>query len=59
MRKYKVGSKTDKELGLNLATYPDLVGGTVREYTLRDTDHISVLIVEKDNKIVFVEDLSD
>lgn len=76
-RKYKVGSTTDTELGLNLASYeelkkdkqyfsyeifskiPDLTGGIVREFWLRDTDHITILLVEKDGEIVYFEDLSD
>lgn len=68
-RKYNVGSETDMEegiqLGENFATLDpkdrpsDLTGGIVREFWLRDTDHITILTVEKDGKIIFTEDLSD
>lgn len=59
-RKYKVGSDTDSlKLGEPLPGTPDLTGGIVREFWLRDTDHVTVLTVEKDGKIVFFEDMSD
>lgn len=68
-RKYSVGSKTDMEEGIQLGDGfqaldpkdrpPDLTGGIVREFWLRDTDHVTILTVEKDGKIIFIEDLSD
>lgn len=68
-RKYKVGSEMDMDVGLRLGEGfsslspedrpPDLTDGIVREFWLRDTDHITILTVEKDGKIVFTEDLSD
>lgn len=61
--KYLVGSKTDKMGsdaggGLMLCETPSLAGGIVREFLLKDTDHV-MLLVEKDGKIVYVEDMSD
>ena|ERR1019366_10239676 len=59
LRKYTVGSPTDAENCLSLEDYPELTGGIVREFWLRGTDHVTVQLVEKDGKIVFIEDLSD
>ncbi len=64
-RKYSVGSPTDMETGIRLGegllSQPllDLTNGVVREFWLKDTDHVTVLTVEKNGKIVFIEDLSD
>lgn len=65
--KYTVGSKTDRDgsdsegyTGLNYAELrPDLIGGIVRTMYLRDSDHITYNLIEKDGKIVFEDDMSD
>jgi len=64
-QKYNVGSPTDLDkldllqLLKDSKGAPDITGGVVREFWLKDTDHITILLVEKDDKIVFTEDLSD
>jgi len=65
VRKYNVGSPTDMDLGIRCGEgfphspkIPDLTGGIIREFVLKGTS-IGVLLVEKADKIVFIEDLSD
>jgi hypothetical protein len=55
IRKYKWGGSKDHIF------YDDdkLQGGVVREFWLEDTDHITVAVIEVNNKIVTTEDLSD
>ena len=65
LMKYGVGSKTDKdncsplcELGIDLTGGVDLTGGIVRIFQLEE-ESICVLTVEKDGKIIFIEDVGD
>jgi hypothetical protein len=37
----------------------DTTGAIVRAFWLRDTDHVTILTYEKDEKIVLIDDLSD
>jgi hypothetical protein len=45
-----------KDFGI---TGVDVSGAITREFWLRDTDHITILTFEKDEKIVLIEDYSD
>lgn len=58
--KVKLGSKTDLE-NMNFAEiwpqYAD--GGIARTFWLQDTDHITVVLVEYEGKIVAMDDVSD
>lgn len=69
-RKYKVGSKADlesaspagDEFGIsftkkNLGVDP--TGGTIREFWLEDTDHITIAVLELNGVLYFLDDLSD
>jgi hypothetical protein len=47
------GTFTKTQLGF------DPVGAVVRRFWLRDTDHISIEVWERDGKIVFIDDVSD
>ena len=64
MSKFKVGSNTDKnflqlcELTPEMLGGKDLTGGIVRIFQLGE-ESIVVLTVEKDGKIVFIEDVGD
>lgn len=70
--KYKVGSKTDIDGGdsgggLNYGNNPyviqcagvDPTGGVIREFWLDGTDHVTIAVLEKDEQLYFLEDLSD
>jgi len=64
--KFKVGSKTDTEF-LDYGNNPyvqqeigvDPVGGVIRIFTIKGTDRVSVVILEKDDQLYFVEDMCD
>lgn len=55
--KFLIGSNADD---YDMAFYyPNLVGETARVFYLEETDHVTILLVVKDNQIVVMEDLSD
>lgn len=70
--KYKVGSKVDREGGdrggglsycdnefVERDLGVDPTGGTVREFWLEGSDHITYALLEKDGKLFLLDDLSD
>lgn len=37
----------------------DITSGVAREFWLRDTDHVTILLIEQSGSIAHIEDLSD
>ena len=69
-RKFNVGSKVDLESGaptgdtagiafIKQTAGVDPTGGVVREFWLEDTDHITLAILELNNNLYLIDDLSD
>jgi len=55
--KFVVGNETAD--GLSDWLPPELNGCIARSFWLKGTDHVTILLVEKDNEIIHIEDLSD
>lgn len=56
MSKFTVGGPSDEMFG---EYYPQWKGCIAREFYLEDTDHVTIILITRNDNIIAVEDFSD